>query len=437
MKIGGVNITKRFALISAITAAVLLTVAIILSSVSFGIEAEVAEHIEARNSLLVNTPSEVEVPNTDGFILSVLSEASSAKYFAESETSPKNVPKRNHHLMLEGGAVIGTSSVPAIYDAAKNDVLSGTYSYDILSASGRELSRLIRAELLENISDNKYIDTSSDWFDASITDSLTLFGKKYLLSSTITDTFGNAYVLVYNGGLIDGEELKSAALSGDLTLEKLLAYEKSIDIDSGDSHALLASLGGTFVSAATKVEVLPLEKVKETRNALLPLVERCDGTSLFEDGSVPFAIMTLGEVKELRSKGIAAEILPLPKLTEEDGYSTYVDVGQTPLIALPKNHPDIDVVSYLTYRLAFLSEGYIAPSYYEAFDEDDGDMLEIILSNASADVTSLFGYGDIDSLAAEWLAGDGESLALEYYNRKTLYEKALSIIEKRLTNEDN
>ena len=429
-------ITKRFAIISAITASLLIIVAVVISSISFGIEAEVAEHIEARNSLSVIAPEEISAPDTNGFILSVLSETSSAKFFAESETSPKNVQKRNHHLTLEGGAVIGTSSVPAIYDAARNDILSGTYSYDIFSASGRELSKLIGIGLLDDISDNEYIDTSADWFDATITDSLTLFGKKFLLSSTITDTLNSAYVLVYNPALCDGEELKNAALCGTLTVEKLLAYEKSIDVDAGDSHALLASIGGAFVSAAETVEVLPIKAARETVEKLLPLVEKCDGTSLFANGDVAFAVMTLGEVKNLRADGVEAEILPLPKNSVEDIYRTYVDVGTTSLIALPSGHPDMDVVSYLTYRLAFLSEGYILPSYYENFGGDDAEMLRIIAANASSDISALFGYGDIDSLAAEWMTGDASRLSLEYYNRKTLYEKALSIIEKRLIQKD-
>lgn len=406
--------------------------AIILSSVHFGIQNEAAEHMEARNNLSVAAPDIVAAPDTDGFILSVLSETDTAIYFAESEASPKNVQKRNAHLALECGAIIGALSVPAIYDAAKNDILSGTYTYDILAASGKELARLLSSGLLDDTSDNNYIDTSADWFDAVITDALTLFGKNYLLSSTLTDTYNQTYVLAYNPTLCDSEALVGAAKDGSLTLDMLLAYEKSIEIDKSDSFALFASAGGSFVSAREYTETVSLGVLKEALGAAKPLAEKYDGTSSIKDGTAAFAIMTLGEVKQLLGEGTNIGILPLPKQSAADGYRCYIDIERTSLIALPSEHPEMDTISYLLYRLAFLSEGYTLPSYYGQFGEEDKDMLEIITASAVTDLSSLFGYGDIDLLVAKWLYGDDSRLSLEYYNRKTLYEKAFEIIEKRL-----
>ncbi len=406
--------------------------AIILSSVFFGRQTEVAEHIEARNSLSVAVPDAITAPETDGFILSVLSETDTSIYFAESESSPKNVQKRNLQLALESGAIVGASSVPAIYFATKNDILSGTYTYDILAASGKELARLLSADLLDDISDNNYIDTSKNWFDAVITDSLTLFGKNYLLSSSLTDTYKQTYVLAYNPSLCDSEALVSAAKDGTLTLDMLLAYEKAIEIDKSDSFALYASLGGSFASAKENTEIFPLGSLKDALGAVQPFAERYDGTSSIKDGTAAFAVMTLGEVTRLLGEGINVRILPLPKRSAEDSYRCYADIGKTSLVALPQGHSEIDTVSYLLYRLAFLSDGYTHPSYYEMFEKKDKEILKIIKENVTVDLSSLFDYGDIDMLIAKWICGDNERLSLEYYNRKTLYEKAFEIIEKRL-----
>ena len=68
--------------------------------------------------------------------------------------------------------------------------------------------------------------------------------------------------------------------------------------------------------------------------------------------------------------------------------------------------------------------------------EEERKLLSLIFDHMVCDLSGLLGYGDIESLVAE-AALDGDArLALHYYNRKTLYEKALSILEKRLTKEE-
>ena len=61
----------------------------------------------------------------------------------------------------------------------------------------------------------------------------------------------------------------------------------------------------------------------------------------------------------------------------------------------------------------------------------DKKIIDTIAMGVSSDLPSLFGYGDIDKLFADVISGEEKNLTLEYYNRKTLYEKAIAIIEKR------
>ena len=364
----------------------------------------------------------------------MLAEKDAAVYFAEDEDSPKNVQKRNFHLALESGAVIGASSVPAIYDAAKNDILSGTYSYGVYAASGRELSRLLAYALLDDITDNPYIDTDKRWFDAVLTDSLSFLGGKYILSSTLTDTYENAYVLAYNRELVEESEISADAFRGKLTLEKLISYKKAAEIGQNDIFPLYISGGGAFVEMGEGLSVTPKADFDKGISRLLPLVELEVGS--FSDGSAAFAVMTLGEVKEHRKAGMNVGILPIPKQSEGDEYRCYVDTAATEFIALPGGHEDIDKISYLVYRLAFLSDGYMLSSYYEDFDDSEREMLKLVAKSGTAELSNLFGYGDIESLVNDAFFGTEDRLSLEYYNRKTLYEKALEIIEKRINKEN-
>ncbi|MBR5538364.1 MAG: extracellular solute-binding protein [Clostridia bacterium] len=412
----------------------MILAAIIISSVSFDAKEEAAEHAIARDNLAVTAPDIIDAPDVSGYILSVLAEKEAAAYFAEDETSPQNVQKRNFHLALENGAVIGASSVPAIYDAAKNDILSGTYSYDVYAASGRELSRLLAYALLDDVSDNPYIDTDKRWFDAVLTDSLSFFGGKYILSSTLTDTYENAYVLAYNRELVEESEVSADALNGVLTLEKLISYKKAAEIEQSDIFPLYISGGGAFLENSDGISVTAKADFDKGISQLMPLVEL--GIGNFSDGSAAFSVMTLGEVKKYRKAGVDVGILPVPKQSESDSYRCYVDAGATEFVALPAGHDDMEKISYLVYRLAFLSDGYMTSSYYEDFDGSEREMLKIIAESGVSDLSNLLGYGKVESLVNDVFFGREARPSLEYYNRKTLYEKALEIIEKRINKEN-
>ena len=392
----------------------------------------------ARNELSFSHPDPIVAPSTEGYILSILSETAASHFFAESELSSGNVGKRNLHLTLESGVVLGASSVPAIYDAAKNDILSGTYTYDLYAASGRELSRLLSKDLLCDISDNHYIDTDDAWFDATLTNSLKVLGKQYFLSSSITDTYKDVYVLAYNPELCDENALVSAAKDGSLTLEKVLAYQKEgispIDMSEGDVFPLFNALGGSFANAADSLLITPFEEFNSGIKALSPLSSL--EVASFENGEVPFAVMTLEEVKQYKKNGVSVGFLPLPKATAKADYRSYINVGNAVFIALPKEHPKLDTVSYIVHRLAFLSHGYTLPSYYESLNATNKEMLEIIYENIVFDISALFGYGEIDTLVADIFCGKETRPALRYYNRKALYEKAFEIIETRVNKEN-
>ena len=159
------------------------------------------------------------------------------------------------------------------------------------------------------------------------------------------------------------------------------------------------------------------------------------GTKDFSESHSLFTVKKISEIPSLRETVGNIGILPLPKLDETSEYSGYIDLDGAVMMAIPAGVEEHNKVEYALDRFARLSHEYIAP-YYEAqvigANEDDAQVLQIIAKGVSSDLSSLFGYGDIASLFANVVTGEEQNFTLEYYNRKALYEKAISIIEKRL-----
>ena len=165
-----------------------------------------------------------------------------------------------------------------------------------------------------------------------------------------------------------------------------------------------------------------------------------DGTAtlvgdVFGEGGSLYGVTKLGDMQKYKATLGDVGLLPMPKNTAAEPYRCYLDLEATPLFALPAG-ADVLRTTYLIDRAVFLARGYIEPLWRRGVtgenDEDDA-VLTLIEKSIGSDLSGLFGYGDIPSLYASLAeAGGTPALHLDYYNRKTLYEKALSIIEKRL-----
>lgn len=456
--------------------------AAVFGGIGIGRQAEIAEGHEARAMLAIAEPNVIAKPDTDGFVLSILCDTDSSDSFAAEEDASdvrsERVERRNAHLAEETGAYIGKSIVPSVYETAFADSLSGDNTYSLYAASAAdELSLLLSAGLLRDVSGSRYIRTKDAWFDGAVMEDLSLYGGQYLISSSIADARRNAAVLVYDRALYardasadeSRKTLAAVALDGELTLEVLLVESRTVGANTAEPLALeetetaemavslseeesfrgfgfgredifplYVAAGGSFATA----EVTGLSAMRESIAALMPLLtdaSSIENPDAFADGATLFSVHTLSEVMALREANADIGILPLPKTNAEDAYRCYVDPHGATMLALPRDGADADKVEYLVYRMAFLSMGYIDPLFYESIageHTDDREVLELILNSTVCDLSGLLGYGDIEDLVADTALYGDERLALDYYNRKTLYEKALSILEKRLNTEN-
>ena len=371
--------------------------------------------------------------------------------------------------MLETGAQITVTQADDFVGTATRDLLSGDRIYTLYAASVSDgLCQLLSAGYLADVSDMAYVDRDSPLFDFGVTDSLSLFGKTYFLSSTVLDVRRDAYVVLYNRAfeekipLQEGERtLASLALDGHFTLEAMLSVSRAVcsskdmqadafgeraaeetfyGIAAADDvlDAVYYGLGGRF--AATTEDAVSIVSLSALKSALgladtfLCDASRTPGADAFGDSTALFTVCKLSEISSRYGQLPEIGILPMPKANADDAYRCLVDLSQTELMAVPAGTADTDTIGYLLSRMAFLSDGYVTPYFEKEVSREDADnllMLSLIRESTVSDLSLLFGYGDISGLLADTLANGDKRLALQYYNRKTLYEKALTVIDHR------
>lgn len=431
-----------------------------------------------REALASVLPPERVEENVEGFALHILCDREAAETFAvengTTTTLSANAAKRNEHLSVETGAALLVTVTDDFVKTAKEDILSGENRYNLYAADAAgSLSVLLSAGYLADVSDSAYIRAEKAWFDGDIMDELSIYGGKYLISSSAADARSSASVIVYNRSLADsvdslftdGQTPASLALAGDFTIEALLTASRAAYVVPTEEQRLLAEAygdgafygfsygdedifplyfgaGGNFVTTdEDALSIVSLSVLRECLDAVKTLTEdetTVENAYAFSEGAALFSVHKLSEIRSLRETITNIGILPLPKKTADDDYHSYIDLAHTTMLAIPKSATEPVKIEYLVSRMAFLSYGYIEPVLRQqvtAGNADDEKILSLIADTAACDLSELFGYGDISGLLADTLREGDDRLTIHYYNRKTLYEKALSIIEKRLSAE--
>lgn len=360
--------------------------------------------------------------------MNILCDTNAEPLFDGDDTSAdellRGAAMRNAHLESETGAVLSVTATSDFYTAAKNDILAGAYEYDLYAATATGgLSRLLSDGSLYDVSASPYIDLDASCYDQKTMESLSLFGGTYLISSSAADARWWSAALVYDTSLVGREEIEQLVHDGGFTVGEMLECGGLL-YGEEDIYPLFFGVGGSFARTTSDgCEFISLSDFTQAVNSVCAITENDDGKTDV------FAVQTMFET---RHEGLG--ILPLPKAGEYDVYSGYIDLSEAVLLAIPSGSPQRNKTECLVHRMATLSEEYVTP-YFEAKFADDMDMYDIITEGASCDLSVLFDYGDMGGLVAKCMRDDTR-LTLEYYNRKALYEKAISIIEKRLCPEE-
>ena len=417
-----------------------------------------AEAIRVVSAETVDTSLEVvaePVLDISGLRVNILCDMNAADTFGEEGEVQNELSKaavmRNEQLESDTGAVITVTPTADFYLTASNDISAGTYNYNFYAADAAEsVSWLLSAGQLHDVSKSKYINTKKDYYDSAVMEKLSFYGGKYIISSSAADARLNSAVVVYNRDAepVGERSLAQIALDGEFTVGTMLAYQHmayksgenpfyGLSYGEEDVFSLYFGVGGMFVSPADEFEVEPLSNVKSKLSLVKTLVSNdfsvC-GTANFAAGEALFSVKKLSEIPALRESVPNLGILPLPKANEESEYSGYVNLSGVSVTAIPSGVPDVEKIEYFVDKMAKASADYITPIAKYAItagNAEDEQILEIVAANASCDLSCLFGYGDMDKLFADIVTGKENRLELKYYERKALYEKAFSIIEKR------
>lgn len=473
----GIRLHKNYIWLLAAVLVGLIGGAAMLLAVSRADNETLDEIAAARAALKSTVLAPVETPDTAGFSLNILTDAVGDAFFGADETAGETLSARIHardaHLAEETGAKVTTARAADFVQAAEADILSGAYESNLYVADAAgSLSRLLSTARLGDMTDAPYLRTDEDWFCGTLMDSLRVGGRRYLLSSSAVDARLGAVAVVYDRRLTaslanapdEGADLAAVALDGGFTLEYLLAeirtanaasdaaaaaldangVESGVDVplpprgilaEADDLFAVFFGIGGNFIVPGTG-ETVSYTDFSDTLSHVLGLYGAASpgGAAAFRNGGAMFTLMRLSD---LGSLGDAENygILPLPKLTADADYRSYIELHGTAMAALPADVPDADKVSYLFERMSFLSRGYVEPAVRERIvggNADDARVLALIFDGADGSITDLFGYGDIPGFLAATAEDGTYRLEMEFYKRKTLCEKALSIVAKRL-----
>lgn len=440
------------------------------------IEISASARAEVRSAALSDNP----VPDFTGYTLFVLCDDAGRDTFAtarENETAlSRAVFARDRHLTAETGVEIRVDVASDFLTAAREDLLSGDCVYQLYAADARgALAPLMVGGSLCDIAETELFGRQNGRYNTAVMEKLSVYGKSCLISPAAAGGLDGVYCVAYHrreaealaARFPDGQSLTAAALDGGFTLELLTVFSRAaadahlaerqaaaadetalpeaqedycgLALDMKSIFPLALGLGGGFIEARRgSLSVTPYATLEDAVGALRPLL--ADGTATlvgdaFGEGGSLFGVTKLGELQSLKATLGDVGLLPMPKRTAAEPYRCYLDLDGTPLFALPLG-ADILRTTYLIDRLAFLACGYVEPVRRQGItggNADDGAVLSLIESSVDDDIAGLLGYGDIPSLyAAQAQEGDTAARRLEYYNRKALYEKALSIIEKRM-----
>lgn len=282
--------------------------------------------------------------------------------------------------------------------------------------------------------DVPYINLDKDWWNKSVTQTLSVLGNYYYLSGAINwPTYTNVMTFYFNKKVAEDYKdivgnIYDTVRDGDWTQDLLLDYCKKITRDNGDSvwdendiyghlqyyYSLESYVYGSDYQTVYMTDDGPILNISTTKlsniiNYVYDLVYgnhlayMCNGDDnatlqdIFFDDRALFYNGTMGVASNWRAYDTDFGIIPIPKYDKEQAqYKTYSD--QWGLVCcLPCTAADTDRTGAIIEAMAALSKKLITPAYYEKTlmgkikrDDESEEMLEIIFGNVLYDTGITF-----------------------------------------------
>ena len=305
---------------------------------------------------------------------------------------------------------------------AINTILAGDDQYDVIFPHSRSAFAYAIQSTLVNFNDIKTIDFSKEWWAKDIIDSCNVNGHLYVLDGDIsTHRLQYAFAMYFNKRIFDELGLDypyQLAIDGEWTFD---AFSKLVKQGAKDLNGdglikveddqfgystrdwfgpiqVLYSGGQRIYSKNAKgIPTLTINSSKtveiyskffnlaNSEDVFLQLdqMRMYDG-NLFTEGRAMFADGDLGGAKSMRSMNDEFGILPWPKFSKDDIYSTVVN-GHASLLVMPITVEDYDRSGKIIEALCALGHRDVIPAFYDvslktkfARDIESEAMIDII-----------------------------------------------------------
>ena len=371
--------------------------------------------------------SHIEVEDMDGYSFRIYSRQDMVQHqYVEEETGDiinDAVYIRNETVKaLFNIDITAIESSESTGNDAVNTILAGDDQYDILLPHSRAAFSYAVQNTLVNFNEVSTIDLTKEWWAKDIIDSCSVNGNLYVLDGDIqTHRLEYAFAMYFNKRIFDELGLDypyQMALNGTWTFDE---FAKLVKVGSKDLNGdgllkvnddqfgyytrdwygpiqVLYSGGQRIYSKNQKgIPVLSINSPKtieifskffqlgNSEDVFLQLdqIRMADG-DLFPEGRAMFADRGLGTAKSFRSMNDEFGILPWPKFSLQDKYSTVVN-GHASLLCMPITVSDYERTGKIIEALCAVGSRDVIPAFYDVSlktkfsrDYESEDMIDII-----------------------------------------------------------
>ena len=321
----------------------------------------------------------------------------------------------------------------------ENSIFTGTCKYDIVVGSSSPASAQFQKGLYRNLRNIDYIDFSKEYWSQGIIDNQTIAGATYGITGSISTYFyDSAFVIYFNRDLciandIDPDEVYGLVMDGKWTLEEMMTMTKDIWIDDGDGTPdegdvfgfglQVTSATDGFTSSClvdyineseTGIEIaMDLAKVSDIVDKLNSFLWDNEGVCGLVEGAgyvandlylfdkqfasdkLLFVTDWLYSTSTVTMRDMTSDfgVLPYPKYTVDQEYSTYVH-DKYSLFSIPVSvsNDRVDMVGAVLEAMASEGHNTVMPAYYEKAltsryirDPESVQTMDIIVRNIFID----------------------------------------------------
>lgn len=320
------------------------------------------------------------------------------------------------------------------YDnTAKNFILSGDDTYDIIQLNDRTGLVYAQEGLIYPITDIEYIDLDKPWWSQALNSALSVGNKLYFAYGDYNlTTYDYTHVLVCNQNVAENHSLGSIydmVFDGNWTfdayseLTKKTTYDLNGDskMDENDIYGLLSFTKQVLPCFWIAADVRSVEKDKndipyfdlDKNEKFQQVIERIFGMTwddetwyqnqatennenalreMFTSGHGLFMDMNFFLISKLRDMDSDFGIIPYPKYDEsQTDYKSRIEGGLVTII--PQTNKKLEMTGAVLEALAYESRETVIPAYYNialkgkyARDAESVEMLDLIFAGRVYDL---------------------------------------------------